>query len=80
MILQLFPGGVIRNGGRPAKNKKDIDTAIKMYDSKLHSVADIEKTTGVSKATLYRYIKKRRFRPAFCCSGKDKEGQYNDCL
>lgn len=48
-----------RNGGRPAKNKKDIDTAIKMYDSRLHSVAEIEKTTGVSKATLYRYIKKQ---------------------
>lgn len=48
-----------RNGGRPVKNKKDIDTAIKMYNSKLHSVSEIEKTTGVSKATLYRYIKKQ---------------------
>lgn len=48
-----------RNGGRPVKNKKDIDKAIKMYDSRLHSVSEIEKTTGVSKATLYRYIKKQ---------------------
>lgn len=48
-----------RNGGRPKKDKKDIDVAIKMYNSKLHSVAEIEKTTGVSKATLYRYIKKQ---------------------
>jgi len=48
-----------RNGGRPTKDKKDIDMAIKMYNSKLHSVAEIEKTTGVSKATLYRYMKKQ---------------------
>jgi len=48
-----------RNGGRPTKDKKDIDMAIKMYNSKLHSVSEIEKTTGVSKATLYRYIKKQ---------------------
>lgn len=46
-----------RKGGRPAKNKKTIDTAINMYNSRLHSVAEIEKTTGVSKATLYRYLK-----------------------
>ncbi|NLO22065.1 MAG: recombinase family protein [Syntrophomonadaceae bacterium] len=48
-----------RNGGRPTKDKKDIEMAIKMYNSKLHSVSEIEKTTGVSKATLYRYIKKQ---------------------
>lgn len=48
-----------RNGGRPTKDKKDIDVAIKMYNSKLHSVSEIEKTTGVSKATLYRYLKKQ---------------------
>lgn len=48
-----------RKGGRPAKDKKDIDVAIKMYNSRLHSVSEIENTTGVSKATLYRYIKKQ---------------------
>lgn len=48
-----------RNGGRPSKDKKDIDKALKMYESRLHSVSEIEKTTGVSKATLYRYIKKQ---------------------
>jgi DNA invertase Pin-like site-specific DNA recombinase len=48
-----------RNGGRPVKSKKDIEVALKMYNSKLHSVSEIEKTTGVSKATLYRYIKKK---------------------
>ena len=47
-----------RNGGRPPKSKKDIDTATKMYNSRVHSVSEIEKATGVSKATLYRYIKK----------------------
>lgn len=47
-----------RNGGRPVKNQKDIDTAIKMYNSRVHSVSEIEKLTGVSKSTLYRYLKK----------------------
>ncbi|MGE5372833.1 MAG: helix-turn-helix domain-containing protein [Solirubrobacterales bacterium] len=43
-----------RNGGRPSKNRKEVATAIKMYDSKLHSVAEIEKETGIAKAILYR--------------------------
>ncbi|EKD99359.1 MAG: Resolvase protein, partial [uncultured bacterium] len=48
-----------RNGGRPSKGDKDIDKAIKLYDSKEYSVKEIEEMTGVSKATLYRYIGKR---------------------
>jgi DNA-binding phage protein len=34
-------------------------TAIKMYNSNLHSVSEVEKTTGVSKENLYRYLKSR---------------------
>lgn len=47
-----------RKGGRPTKNKKDVEIALKMYESRLHSVSEIEKATGVSKATLYRYLRK----------------------
>lgn len=45
-----------RKGGRPPKNSKDIETAIKMYRSKDYSIAEITRVTGVSKTTLYRYI------------------------
>jgi len=48
-----------RNGGRPSKGDKDIDRAIKLYDSKEYSVREIEEMTGVSKPTLYRYLKER---------------------
>lgn len=55
-----------RKGGRPVKDKKELDTAIKMYKSKLHSVKEIEKITGVSKATLYRYLKEQGSNRAPC--------------
>lgn len=45
-------------GGRPKVDEKKIDTAIKMYESKLHSISEITKVTGVSKTSLYRYLKK----------------------
>lgn len=45
-----------RKGGRPAKNGKDIETAMKMYNSKDYSIPEITKATGISKTSLYRYI------------------------
>ena len=48
-----------RNGGRPSKGEKEIKKAIKLYDSKEYSVKEIEEMTGVSKPTLYRYLKDR---------------------
>ncbi len=45
-----------RNGGRPSKPKKDIELALKMYDSKEYSISEITKATGVSKTSIYRYI------------------------
>jgi DNA invertase Pin-like site-specific DNA recombinase len=48
-----------RKGGRPAKENAAITLALKMYDSKEYSVTEITKATGVSKTTLYRYIKRR---------------------
>jgi DNA invertase Pin-like site-specific DNA recombinase len=46
-----------RIGGRPKKNSKDIEMAVKLYEGKEHTVKEIEELTGVSKATLYRYLK-----------------------
>lgn len=48
-----------RKGGRPKVDAKSIELALKLYDSRSCSIADILKTTGISKATLYSYVKKR---------------------
>lgn len=48
------------NGGHPVLDPKTVDLALKMYDSKTCSVAEITKATGVSKSALYAYIKARK--------------------
>lgn len=45
-----------RNGGRPPKDKKKIELALKMYKSKQYSISQITDATGVSKTSLYRYL------------------------
>lgn len=47
-----------RKGGRPKKDEKLIKLGIKMYQEKTYSIAEITKATGVSKTTIYSYIKK----------------------
>lgn len=47
-----------RKGGRPKVPKKSLETALKMYHSKNHSISEIVKATGVSQATLYRNLNK----------------------
>ncbi|MED1608070.1 recombinase family protein [Cytobacillus kochii] len=49
-----------RKGGRPKKDRKDIEKAFKLYDTKQYTVKEIEEVTNVSKATLYREIRKRK--------------------
>lgn len=49
-----------RNGGRPKTDRKKLTQAIKMYDSKAHTVSEITELTGVTKATLYRALKERQ--------------------
>ncbi|MET3683660.1 DNA invertase Pin-like site-specific DNA recombinase [Alkalibacillus flavidus] len=49
-----------RVGGRPSKDKKDVERAIKLYESGEYSVPEIEEMTGVSKPSLYRYLKKKQ--------------------
>jgi len=45
-----------RKGGRPKKDEKLIKLALKMYQEKTYSIAEITKATGVSKTTIYRYL------------------------
>ncbi len=46
-----------RVGGRPRVDKKAVDQALRLYESKDYSVSEITELTGVSKATLYRRLK-----------------------
>lgn len=49
-----------RNGGRPSLDPKKVALALKMYDSKTCSVAEITKATSVSKSALYAYLRARK--------------------
>ena len=48
-----------RKGGRPSIDQEQLSLALRMYDSKSCTVAEITKATGISKATLYSYLGKR---------------------
>ena len=48
-----------RKGGRPSKSADKVKMALKMYDSKEYGIPEITEATGVSKTSLYRYIKER---------------------
>lgn len=48
-----------RKGGRPRVKGNKIDKALKLYDSEEYSIRDIVEMSGVSQATLYRYVKSR---------------------
>ena len=49
-----------RMGGRPGKDKKIVEQALTLYDSKAYSVDEISKTTGISRATVYKYVNLRK--------------------
>ena len=49
-----------RMGGRPGKDKKIVEQALTLYDSKAYSVDEISKTTCISRATLYKYVNLRK--------------------
>ena len=49
-----------RMGGRPGKDKKVVEQALTLYDSRAYSVDEISKTTGISRATLYKYLNLRK--------------------
>lgn len=48
-----------RLGGLPQVNSKAISQALALYDTGTIPIKDILETTGISKATLYKYIKVR---------------------
>lgn len=49
-----------RKGGPPRVKEKNIEKALKLYDSKEYSVSEIVVMSGISQATLYRYIQKKK--------------------
>lgn len=46
-----------RAGGRPKVKSKAVTKAINLYNTKEYSVREIIEMTGISRATLYRYLK-----------------------
>jgi DNA invertase Pin-like site-specific DNA recombinase len=48
-----------RKGGRPQTDKKAIEKALKLYETQTHSTQEISEITGISRTTLYRYLKGR---------------------
>lgn len=46
-----------RKGGRPAIDQERLNLAMRMYDSKSCTLAEITKATGISKASLYSYLR-----------------------
>ncbi|MCO7127411.1 recombinase family protein [Sporolactobacillus shoreicorticis] len=49
-----------RKGGRPKVNSRDINRAVNLYRSEQYSVKEIVEMTGISRATLYRYLNQER--------------------
>lgn len=49
-----------RVGGRPRADQAKIDLALKMHSSGGYSVREITLATGVSKSSLYRYVRERK--------------------
>lgn len=49
-----------RKGGRPKVDQKKLERAVKLYHSQVLSIKEIEKETSISRATLYRELKKQK--------------------
>ena len=49
-----------RKGGRRKTSRDKVEMALKMYDAKTFPISEIAKTTGLSKSTIYSYLKARK--------------------
>ena len=49
-----------RLGGRPKTDEKKIQQALAMYDANNIPIKDILEATGISRATLYLYLERRK--------------------
>lgn len=49
-----------RMGGRPKTDPKKVEQALAMYDAKTIPIKDITAATGISRASLYNFLKKRK--------------------
>lgn len=49
-----------RVGGQPRIPANKVDIALKMYDSNNYTIKEITEAAGISKTTLYRYVKERK--------------------
>jgi DNA invertase Pin-like site-specific DNA recombinase len=48
-----------RLGGRPKADRSKVERALMLYDMETVGIMDICKMTGISKPTLYKYLKER---------------------
>jgi DNA invertase Pin-like site-specific DNA recombinase len=53
-----------RKGGRPPKSPTVIQKALKLYEAGVHTVPEIVKLTGVSRALLYQKLHEKRMAEA----------------
>ena len=66
LIVQRTKEGLIsarargRQGGRPKVNGRELKKAINLYKSEQYSVSEIIEMTGISRATIYRYLKQEQ--------------------
>lgn len=49
-----------RKGGRPPKDHKTVEKALKLYDAQTHSVSEICEVCSISQGTLYNAIRRRK--------------------
>ena len=66
LIVQRTKEGLIsarargRQGGRPKVNERELKKALNLYKSEQYSVSEIVEMTGISRATIYRYLKQEQ--------------------
>ena len=66
LIVQRTKEGLInarargRQGGLPKVNERELKKALNLYKSEQYCVSEIVVMTGISRATIYRYLKQEQ--------------------